>query len=70
MVEAQELMRNIETELGRLQLIVSIDDYKRNPLVKKYIQKLRVIMAKLREVEKCHRTRLAQSEKGGMNDGV
>ncbi len=63
MKEVQALMSRIDAELGRLHLIVSIDEHKRNPLVKKYIQKLRVVMNKLREVEKCHRLSLSEAEK-------
>ena len=70
MKEAQELMSRIDAELGRLHLIVSIDEHKRNPLVKRYIQKLRVVMAKLREVEKCHRLKLLQESERGAHEGT
>ena len=62
MIEAQELMKRIDEELSQLHLVVSIDEYKKNPLVKRYIQKLRSVLAKLREVEKCHRHKVLEKQ--------
>jgi hypothetical protein len=44
----------IARELETLSVILSIDQRKKNPLVQRYIQKLRVLLAKIREIQKEH----------------
>lgn len=47
--------QEIDTELDRLTLLITVDLKKKNPLVKQYVQKLRTIAKKIRELQKCHR---------------
>ena len=44
----------IERELASLEIVLSVDQRKKNPLVKRYIQKLRILLAKIRELQKEH----------------
>jgi hypothetical protein len=42
----------IDRELAKLSIILSVDQRKKNPLVARYIQKLRTLLAKIREIQK------------------
>ncbi len=42
----------IKEELERLSIVLSVDQRKKNPLVRRYIQKLRILLAKIREIQK------------------
>ena len=50
--EHQESLEEIKKELETLEIILSVDQRKKNPLVQRYIQKLRILLSKIREIQK------------------
>lgn len=49
-----ECIREIDEELEHLTLLITIDLRQKNPVVSRYVRKLRAIVAKIREIQKHH----------------
>lgn len=73
------MLKDLEAEVNRLHLVVSIEEQRKNPLVKQYVRKIRSLIARLQELIHCDSMRgqgcpLAEAGRpsplcGGKSDG-